>query len=174
LKAKKQKTKTAKGDHAPARRGAGFRRTIQAGAAYPRTRALRPTLPGPARRGERARACELLLLPTLDLRKWRGLPYLSMTTSTSTNKLVLKSSHIPSCSQEWAFKIYWEFHNWLLGQAHINSNREGEEWSKQSSAPPPPSLRPHGLRRCTWMAARTSGEGESAAVAALGFRLSRP
>jgi hypothetical protein len=72
----------------------------------PRTRALTPTRHGPARRGERVRVCGLLLLLTLDLRKWRGLPYLSMTTSTSTSKVVLKSYHIPSCSHEWAFEIY--------------------------------------------------------------------
>jgi len=43
------------------------------------------------------RTCGLLfLLHVLDLRKWRRLPYLSMATSTSTSKVRLKSSHIPS------------------------------------------------------------------------------
>jgi hypothetical protein len=61
-----KKTKTAKGDRAPARRGVGFRQTVHAGAAHPR-----PS-PDEARRGERASACGLLLLLlTLDLRKWR-------------------------------------------------------------------------------------------------------
>jgi hypothetical protein len=35
----------------------------------------------------------------------------------------------PAFSHEWAFEIYYEFHNWLLGQAHINSNN------------PPPDLK---------------------------------
>jgi len=60
----------------------------------PRTHAVSP---GPARRGKRERTCGLLfLLHLLDLRKWRRLPYLSMATSTSTSKVRLKSSHIPS------------------------------------------------------------------------------
>jgi hypothetical protein len=49
--------KTAKGDRAPARRGAGFRRIIHAGAAHPR-----PS-PRPARRGERARVWASLTPP---------------------------------------------------------------------------------------------------------------
>jgi hypothetical protein len=69
LKAKKPKTKTVKGDRADEE----------------------PDFGGPF-----THECGLLfLLLTLDLRKWRGLPYLSMAISTSTNKVVLKSSHIP-------------------------------------------------------------------------------
>jgi hypothetical protein len=67
----------------------------------PHAHAIHPAPPDEARRGERARACGLFfLLLTLDLRKWRELPYLSMATSTSISKVVLKSFHITPCSHE--------------------------------------------------------------------------